>query len=112
VRTQPDQNDALWEIAPDGTVSTFAGVPGVQGSVDGPAMAAKFSAPSGVAFDSKGNLFVTDSNNCTIRKISPEGVVSTFAGTTGVPGYADGQGTSAQFETPSGSPSTATTTCM
>ena len=102
MRTQPDQNDALWEIAPDGTVSTFAGVPGVQGSVDGPAMAAKFSAPSGVAFDSKGNLFVTDSNNCTIRKISPEGVVSTFAGTTGVPGYADGQGTSAQFETPSG----------
>jgi sugar lactone lactonase YvrE len=74
----------------------------VQGSADGPAAAAEFSAPSGVAFDSKGNLFVTDSNNRTIRKISPEGVVSTFAGTTGVPGYADGQGTSAQFETPSG----------
>jgi len=83
-----------------GVVSTYAGSPiGTSGSNNGASLtSAEFNAPTGLAFDSSGNLFVADYNNQTIREISSDGTsVSTFAGTAGDQGYDDGTGSSARF---------------
>ena len=82
-------------------VSTFAGTAGVSGSTDGTGAAARFNAPSGVAVDSSGNLYVTDSTNQTLRKITPAAEVTTLAGLAGSPGSADGTGAAARFADPS-----------
>jgi len=81
-----------------GTVSTFAGT-GTQGLSNGPAATATFYFPCGVAFDSKGNLFVAELKNNTIRKIATDGTVSTYAG-TGQKGSTDGPATTATFSQP------------
>ena len=96
-------NHRIRKITPEGMVSTFAGSTqgGTQGYVDGTAEEAKFNTPVGIAIDVSGNLYVADSNNNRIRKITPEGMVSTFAG-SGEFGYADGHGTAAQFSKPYG----------
>jgi sugar lactone lactonase YvrE len=87
---------------PSGRVETFAGS-GTRGAADGAAGAASFSNPQGVALDSKGNLWVADSGNHTIRRINlATGVVNTVAGQAGVPGTADGEGGSARFNAPAG----------
>ena len=70
------------------------------GSADGQGTAAQFNRPYGIAIDSTNNLYVTDSENHRIRKITPGGNVTTIAGSTG--DYADGQGTAAQFNRPYG----------
>lgn len=80
------------------TVSTIAG--STQGDVDGTGTAARFRNLNGITVDSIGNLYVTDSESHKIRKITPAGVVSTLAGST--TGYADGIGTTAQFNNPTG----------
>ena len=80
--------------------SNFAGQPGGVGNVDGTGSAARFSGPNGVAVDSAGNVYVADSSNCAIRKISPAGVVTTLAGKPGVDGTADGTGSAARFNSP------------
>src|SRR5437870_2905671 len=72
------------------TVSTLAGNAG-QGSADGNNISARFNLPGGVAVDKTGNLYVADTANHTIRKISG-GVVSTFAGLAGASGSANGKG--------------------
>src|SRR6476659_9804563 len=82
--------------------STFAGTAGIAGSTDGTGAAARFTSPSEVAFDSANNLYVADTGNHTIRKITPAGVVSTFAGLAGVPGSADRTGSAARFNSPIG----------
>ena len=82
--------------------STFAGKAGMPGSADGTGSAARFTSPSEVAFDSANNLYVADTGNHTIRKITSAGVVSTFAGSPGVPGSADGTGSAARFYSPIG----------
>lgn len=79
-------------------VTTFAGSQGF-GFKDGPGSVAKFNAPQGLAFDAEDNLFVCDYFNNAIRKITPEGTVSTFAGQT-APGWSDGKGTEARFTWP------------
>ena len=81
------------------TVSTVAGMAGVVGSTDGPAASASFNNPHGVACDPQGNIYVANRYGHNIRKITPGGVVSTFAG-SGSPGANDGTGTAASFNEP------------
>ena len=97
-----DQNNhALRKVTPLGTVSTFAGLPG-SGATDGNGNVARFHHPQGVATDSAGNLFVSEVANHTIRKITPLGAVSTFAGLAGTSGYSDGTSGEARFSGPGG----------
>ena len=93
-------NNRIRRVTPQGEVSTIAG-DGTAGYVDGVAAQARFNGPIGVAVDANGNVFVADTYNDRVRKISPDGQVSTVAG-AGTPGYADGAGNSALFDTPCG----------
>jgi sugar lactone lactonase YvrE len=95
-------NATIRKIAPGGIVTTLAGTPGVRGSADGTGPAAQFNGPCGVAVDGNGNVYVADTSNNTIRKITPSGVTTTLAGTPGVVGAADGTGAAAQFDSPYG----------
>ncbi len=94
-------NHTLRKVSPQGTVTTVAGQAGQAGSVDGVGSAARFSSPSGLAIDAAGNVYVADSGNHTIRKVSPVGVVSTVAGMPGQPGATDGSATVARLQSPS-----------
>ncbi|HEY5472488.1 MAG TPA: hypothetical protein VIK32_04770 [Candidatus Limnocylindrales bacterium] len=81
-------------------VSTLAGQVGLQGSAGGSGIAVRFNAPTGIAADAVGNLYVTD--NDTVRKITPAGDVTTLAGKAGLHGSADGSSATARFYTPTG----------
>jgi sugar lactone lactonase YvrE len=83
--------------APDGTVTTVAGKDGVCGHADGAAGVATLCTPTGLALDRAGNLFVVDAANQLVRKISPDGTVSTLAGMPGEFGGRDGPGATALF---------------
>jgi hypothetical protein len=95
-------NHSIRKITPAGVVSTFAGATSLSGSVDGVGAAARFNSPGGIATDSAGNVYVADTGNHTIRKITPAGVVSTWAGAAGNVGNADGVGAVASFSFPGG----------
>jgi sugar lactone lactonase YvrE len=95
-------NSTIRKITSDSVVTTLAGTAAVVGSADGSAASARFSGPAGLAKDSAGNVYVADVRNSTIREITPAGVVTTFAGTAGVVGSADGTGTAASFSYPNG----------
>jgi sugar lactone lactonase YvrE len=86
-------------IGPDGRVATFAGTRA--GFADGPAASAAFDTPSALAIDRLGNLYVADTGNNAIRKVAPDGRVSTLAG-GGAPGYLDGVKSAARFDGPVG----------
>lgn len=90
-------NHLIRKITPDGKVSTFAG--SVSGYLDGAGSNAKLNSPTGLAFDAMGNLYVADNGNFRIRKISPNGLVSTIAG-SGQQLSTDGTGLSASFLNP------------
>jgi sugar lactone lactonase YvrE len=90
----------IQKITPAGAVTTIAGNKDKEGRTDGPGTAALFSDLAGIALDKAGNIFVADGGvNQTIRKITPSGVVSTFAGTSPI-GSADGQSAAARFYKP------------
>jgi uncharacterized protein (TIGR03437 family) len=97
-------NGRIRRITPAGTITTIAGngTSGYSGD-DGPAISAQFNGPLGIALDSNGNLFVSDSRNHRIRKIAPNGIVTTFAG-TGSFGYSGDGGPAANafFAFPAG----------
>jgi sugar lactone lactonase YvrE len=100
-------NHRIRKISAGRMVTTVAGS-GMAGYFDGPAQSARFTCPRGICLDAAGNLYVADSWNHRVRKISASGAVTTWAG-GGVDtvylkegGYADGQDTSARFDVPCG----------
>lgn len=93
-------NNIIRKISPAGVVSTLAGN-GSIGSKDGIDTAARFYFPNSLAVDVSGNVYVTDDINNLIRKITPDGTVTTLAG-SGVSGVQNGTGTAASFNDPAG----------
>jgi sugar lactone lactonase YvrE len=89
-------NDVIREIS-GGNVSTKAGN-NILGYQNGPALSSEFYAPAGQAFDAQGNLYVADFGNSVIRKITPAGVVSLYAGQPGYAGYRNGESDSAHLQ--------------
>ena len=96
------KNHTIRKISPTGQVSTVAGQAQMQGSADGTGAEARFFWPEGVAVDRNGTLYVADTYNFTVRKISRTGVVTTLAGQAGSPGSADGPGAASRFNMPMG----------
>lgn len=94
---------AIRRVTPQGQVTTLAGAPKEWGYADGRGSGARFNRPQGIAVDRDGNIYVADTNNARIRKITPYGMVSTLAG-----GYQDfrtiidGTGGAVGFDTPTG----------
>jgi len=94
-------NSTIYKVSMDvGQSAVFAGSPGALGSVDGNGTAALFRTPNGLAIDASGNIYVADTGNSTIRKITPAGVVSTLAGAATSTGSIDGIGAAAHFSLP------------
>ncbi len=91
---------SILRITPAGTVTTWAGAHGITGSTDGAGPAARFRQPRALAIDATDNLYVADTGNAAIRKITPECVVTTHAGFPERPGLADGLERAAQFTFP------------
>jgi len=96
------QNHTIRMVTGAGVVTTIAGSAGQAGQDDGTAGNARFNQPWGVTRDAAGNLYVTDTGNATVRKITTAGVVTTLAGSAGNQGSSDGTGTFAQFNLPRG----------
>src|SRR5438876_4463574 len=97
-------NHAIRKVTPAGVVTTLAGLVTFSGSTDGLGRGARFNSPQGVAVDSRGAIYVADTFNYTIRKITPDGVVTTLAGVAGERGVADGPATLARFGSLYGGP--------
>jgi sugar lactone lactonase YvrE len=96
-------NTKIRKITPAGVTTTLAGPPTfLSGDTDGTGTAARFASPIGVAVDGNGNVFVADSTNCSIRKVTAGGVVTTLAGSTRVEGGTDGTGSNVRFNGPQG----------
>jgi sugar lactone lactonase YvrE len=89
------------KVTPQGTVTTLAGATGAVGYADGQGAAVRFNAPSRLDTDTQGNLYVTDTGNSVVRKVTASGTVGTLAG-NGTCGSADGRSTAAQFCNPKG----------
>ena len=93
-------NNNILQVTSAGAVNAFAGT-GDPGAVNGPANAATFYFPNNVAVDASNNIYVSDGVNNLIRKITPDGTVSTLAG-SGAVGAIDSTGTAASFNGPAG----------
>jgi len=96
------QSHSIRLMALDGTVSTYAGTPGVSGQGNGSAISAQFDQPNALALGPDGTLYISDYGNSCIRMISPDAQVSTLAGLAGTVGYSDDTGTAALFNLPVG----------
>ncbi|HEX8408038.1 MAG TPA: hypothetical protein VF883_04190 [Thermoanaerobaculia bacterium] len=93
-------SNVIRKITPAGMVTTIAGLAGAAGTSNGTGASARFDHPAGIGLDSSGNLYVADMFNRTIRKITTEHVVTTFAGAPGQGATIDGNGSSARFSLP------------
>jgi sugar lactone lactonase YvrE len=93
------ESNRIRKVTPTGEVLTLAG--GREGFADGAGEGAAFNTPSGLALDAEGNLYVADTGNNRVRRVTPEGVVTTLAG-DGAPGFRDGAAAQAQFDAPIG----------
>ena len=96
------ENDLIRSVTGLGSVTVLAGSAGSVGSIDGTGSSARFSTPIGIARDASGVLFVADFLNHTIRRVTASGFVTTFAGSAGIAGAADGTGSDARFNHPTG----------
>jgi len=94
------RNNAVREVTPTGTVSTLFGTPAKIDAIDARGSQARFDNPEGVVVSTSGYVYVADTSNMTIRRIAPDGTVTTYAGTPGTPGYKDGPANSALFALP------------
>jgi DNA-binding beta-propeller fold protein YncE len=92
-------NHMVRKISPAGVVTTLAGN-GTPGNEDAQGAAARFNSPRGIALDAAGNVYVADYGNNRIRKITPDGTVTTVAGTRA--GFLNGPGSIARFSGPTG----------
>jgi sugar lactone lactonase YvrE len=93
--------NVIWKISPAGTIALFAGTLNTVGGADGTGAAAQFNSPGGMAIDANGTIYVADSGNNTIRKVTAGGVVTTFAGTArDMEICQDGTGAGASFGAP------------
>jgi sugar lactone lactonase YvrE len=98
-----DQDNAvIRRVTTDGNVTTLAGRFGATGLIDGVGPTARFSRPFALSRDASGNLYVLDRDAHSVRKITPAGEVSTYAGSSSEPGAIDGPGAMARFDYPSG----------
>jgi len=98
-------NDTIRKMTRVGTnwvVTTLAGSARLYGTADGTNSFGRFSQPTGVAVDNAGNIYVADNSNYTLRKVTPNGVVTTLAGLAGTPGSKDGSNSVARFNRPEG----------
>jgi sugar lactone lactonase YvrE len=108
--TAPDGNlyvaernsSTIRRVSPQGVATTFAGSAGAVGSSDGAGTGARFNAPTRLEADADGNLYVTDTGNSVIRRISAAGAVTTLAGAAGECGSLDGDARTARFCAPQG----------
>lgn len=96
------KSNTIRKVTYDGVVTTFAGILGQAGVADGFRTSATFNQPEAIAVNSKGELFVADTYNFTVRKIGLNGKVTTLAGLAGKAGYSDGIGSQALFNRPNG----------
>jgi len=95
-----DDDDDTPPPPPVAALSILAGDATAEGATDGSGTAARFKMPRGIGIDSSGNLYIADQGNYVIRKITPQGVVTTLAGTAGDRGVTNGSGGNARFSTP------------
>jgi len=100
--TDKGNSNAVRRITPAGEVTTFAGGNFLRGHADGTGTAAQFAGPEAIARHPSGDLYVADTRNHVIRRITPAAEVTTFVGTPRTAGYADGTGAAARFFSPSG----------
>jgi hypothetical protein len=94
------ENYTIRKITPGGVVTTLAGSPKVSGTADGTGGAAQFCNPSGITVDGDGNVYVVDGGNRLIRKVTPDGVVTTIGGVPNTHDTLNGLGAAAHFESP------------
>ena len=92
----------IWKVSPAHQKTLLAGSSGLPGATDAQGTNARFNSPGAIALDSAGNLVVADTGNHTIRRIAPDGTVTTLAGSSGLPGSVDGLGALARFNAPNG----------
>jgi DNA-binding beta-propeller fold protein YncE len=95
-------NSTIRKISVGCEVSTLAGKAGTYSTEDGEGSVARFMFPQDIATDGMGNVYISELNSQTIRKITPNGLVSTFAGSPGQIGNQDGTGSAARFNYPKG----------
>ncbi len=95
-------NHTIRRVSAAGVVTTLAGLAGSAGSADGLGPVARFSLPFGLAADGEGNLYITDSRNYTVRRLTATGEVTTIGGLAGYPGSTDGTSSAARFASPYG----------
>lgn len=91
------------KVSPGGTITTIAGSNGIYLGDGGPATSAALNTPTAVAVDGQGNVFITDTEHQLVRKVSPDGIITTLAGTGGFGFSGDGgPATSAELRDPDG----------